>query len=292
MERIKHAMTVDVEDFFHVSAFESIIPQKKWSTYPSRVQSNTEKILQLFDEHNVKATFFVLGWVAKQSPRLIREIHQMGHEIGCHSYHHKKVDTMNADTFRKDCVMAKTLLEDIIQAPVLGYRAPTYSINPTTPWAHHVLEELGFVYSSSIYPIKHDIYGWPGAPRFPFTATPGGLIEIPISTYKTSISLPCGGGGYFRFFPYAFSKFMLKQIEKKEKHPCVFYFHPWEIDSQQPKQQGISFKTRFRHYLNLHKMQSRVERLLKDFHWDTMHDVFIRETTNSQTSQPHSDQAA
>lgn len=279
--RIKHAMTVDVEDYFQVSAFDGIIPQEKWSTYPSRVQANTETILQLFDKHQVKATFFVLGWVAKHAPRLIREIHDLGHEVACHSFYHQKVDTMNAASFRQDCLMAKGLLEDIIQAPVIGYRAPTYSINPTTPWAHHVLEEVGFVYSSSVYPVKHDIYGWPGAPRFAYTATPGGLIEIPISTYQARVSLPCGGGGYFRLFPYVFSKFMLAQIEKKENKSCVFYFHPWEIDSQQPRQQGISFKTRFRHYLNLNRMQGRLEQLLKDFQWDTMQHVFIKGNTTS-----------
>lgn len=276
MQRIRHAMTVDVEDYFQVSAFENIIPREKWCTHPFRVQANTEIILKLFEENQVKATFFILGWVAERCPQLIRQIEKLGHEVACHSYYHQRVDTLNPEAFRKDTLRAKQLLEDIAGTKVIGYRAPTYSINPKTPWAHQVLEELGFVYSSSVYPIHHDIYGWPKAPRFPFMATPGGLIEIPITTYHATINWPCGGGGYFRLFPYALSRYMLRKIERQEKKSCMFYFHPWEIDVAQPRLNTLPFKTRFRHYLNLKRMQPRIEQLLKDFHWDTIHDVFIK----------------
>lgn len=279
-KRIVNAMTVDVEDYFQVSAFESILPTSVWSSMPMRVLENTRAILALFDQYNVQATFFVLGWVADKFPQLITEIAAGGHEVASHGFWHQRVATQTPAEFRRDVERSKKLLEDLSGQAVIGYRAPTYSINIKTQWALSILEECGYRYSSSIYPVKHDIYGWPSAPRFTFTATPGGLIEIPITTLAIGRrNIPCGGGGYFRLFPYTFSRWALQTIHKQDKKPVLFYFHPWEIDPHQPRQQNISFKTRFRHYHNLGGMKAKVTKLLQDFKWGTMDHVFLRNTT-------------
>lgn len=282
--RITNAMTVDVEDYFQVSAFEHVLPRDIWSTMPIRVEYNTREILALFDEHRVKATFFVLGWVAEKFPQLVRDIAAQGHEVASHGFWHQRVHTLSPAEFRKDISQSKKILEDLSGQPVKGYRAPTYSINLNTQWAFAILEDCGYTYSSSIYPIKHDLYGWPTAPRFMFTATPKGLIEIPITTLRwQGKNLPCGGGGYFRLFPYTFSRWALNRINHSEKRPCIFYFHPWEIDPKQPRQPNINFKTKFRHYHNLSTMRAKITCLMEDFNWGTIDHVFFRSsnTVNS-----------
>jgi len=274
-------MTVDVEDYFQVSAFENILPREIWNSLPVRVEHNTYKILNLFEQNNIKATFFILGWVAKRYPNLVKDIVQQQHELASHGYWHQRVHTITPNEFKKDVESSKKLLEDISGVVIQGYRAPSYSINYRNQWAFNILEEMGFIYSSSVYPIKHDIYGWPTAPRFKFTSTPNGLIEIPISTLKIGgRNIPSGGGGYFRLFPYPLSRWGMRQINQKDQQPCIFYFHPWEIDCEQPKQKNINFKTRFRHYHNLSGMKIKLEKLLRDFHWGTIDDVFFESQTS------------
>ncbi len=277
MSKIQNAMSVDVEDYFQVSAFEKTISRDDWDRLPCRVEANTDRILALFDEKNVKATFFTLGWVADRYPQLVKRIVASGHELACHGYSHIRVTQQTPDEFREDVIRAKSLLEDLGGTAVNGYRAASYSIGASNLWALEVLEEIGFDYSSSIYPVKHDLYGMPEAPRFAFK--PGkedGLLEVPISTVKFGQkTMPCGGGGYFRFYPYQLSKWMIERVNKKEQQACIFYFHPWEIDPEQPRQKNISAKTRFRHYLNLERMEQRLTQLLDDFQWNTMEAVFL-----------------
>ncbi|MBK8816886.1 MAG: DUF3473 domain-containing protein [Methylococcaceae bacterium] len=270
-------MTVDVEDYFQVLAFEPYIKRQQWEQLPQRVERNTNRILELFDQHGVKATFFTLGWVAERYPALVRNIVAAGHELAAHGYEHIRVIEQTPAQFRADTRKTKQILEDIGGCSVDGYRAASYSIGANNLWALKVLEEEGFLYSSSIYPVKHDIYGMPDAPRFMFTPKETtGLVEIPISTFKLlHKNLPCGGGVFFRLYPYGLSKAAYRYINTVEKQAGIFYFHPWEIDPEQPKQQGISFKTRFRHYLNLNDMVSRLTKLLQDFSWDTMRAVFL-----------------
>jgi polysaccharide deacetylase family protein (PEP-CTERM system associated) len=274
--RLVNAMTVDVEDYFQVSAFESHIPRNDWDRLPCRVEGNTDRVLDLFSRHGTKATFFTLGWVAERYPQLVRGIVAAGHELACHGYSHVRVTEQSPEQFREDVRRSKGLLEDISGVAVKGYRAASYSIGARNLWALAVLEESGFRYSSSIYPIRHDLYGMPEAPRFAFHPDNApGLLEIPITTLAIADrKLPWGGGGYFRLLPYALSRWALRQVNETDHQPGIFYFHPWEIDPEQPRQQGISLKTRFRHYLNLSRMESRLERLLQDFSWDTMERVF------------------
>ncbi|MCX7098126.1 MAG: DUF3473 domain-containing protein [Methylococcales bacterium] len=272
----KNAMTVDVEDYFQVSAFEPYINKSQWDGLPHRVEKNTHKILDLFADKGVKATFFTLGWVAERYPGLIARIVNDGHELACHGYEHIRVTEQTPDQFRSDVAKAKVILEDLSGKPVKGYRAASYSIGANNLWALDVLQELGFKYSSSIYPVKHDLYGMPDAPRFlyePIENNP--FKEIPITTIRLGDkNLPCGGGGFFRFYPYALSKWAFNRVNQQEGQSAIFYFHPWEIDPEQPRQQGLSFKTRFRHYLNLNRMEHRINKLLVDFNWDTMENVF------------------
>ena len=272
-----NAMTVDVEDYFQVLAFEPYIKRQQWEQLPQRVERNTNRILEIFDQHGVKATFFTLGWVAERYPNLVTNIVAAGHELAAHGYEHIRVTEQTPEQFRADIRKTKHILEDIGGQPVNGYRAASYSIGASNLWALKILEEEGFLYSSSIYPVKHDIYGMPEAPRFMFTPKEAtGLVEIPISTFKLlHKNLPCGGGGFFRLYPYGLSKAAYRYINTVEKQSGIFYFHPWEIDPEQPKQQGISFKTRFRHYLNLNDMENRLQKLLQDFSWNTMEAVFL-----------------
>ncbi len=271
-----NAMTVDVEDYFQVSAFESHIPKHQWNDWPHRVADNTQRILDLFEQKGVKATFFTLGWVAERHPQLVREIVAQGHELACHGYDHVRVTEQSPQEFRQDVIRAKKLLEDVSGVEVIGYRAASYSIGRDNLWALTILEELNFRYSSSIYPVKHDLYGMPEAPRFAFRpeAAPG-LLEIPISTLRVGANnLPCGGGGYFRLYPYRFSRWAMRRINGQGR-PAVFYFHPWEMDPDQPRPTGLRPRTRLRHYLNLRRMEDRVRRLLDDFQWETMASVFL-----------------
>ncbi|KXJ41550.1 MAG: polysaccharide deacetylase [Methylothermaceae bacteria B42] len=271
-----NAMSVDVEDWFQVSAFESHIDRKDWNKLVPRVEANTKKILNLFDDAGIKATFFTLGWVAERFPQLIKEIVSQGHELACHGYSHVRVTEQNPQEFREDVKRAKEILEDMVGVPVIGYRAASYSIGRDNLWALEILQDLGFRYSSSIYPVKHDLYGMPEAPRFAFfPENAPKLLEIPVTTVKLGgRNFPCGGGGYFRLYPYFLSKWALKQVNQ-EGQSTVFYFHPWEVDPQQPRPQGLSLKTRLRHYLNLNRMESRLRSLLEDFKWDTMANVFL-----------------
>ena len=271
-----NAMTVDVEDYFQVSAFENVIDRSDWDRLPCRVEDNTCRILDLFAENGVHATFFTLGWVAERYPQLVRRIVEAGHELASHGLSHVRVTRQTQAEFRQDILRAKALLEDVGGCQVRGYRAPSYSIVTDTLWAHDLLQEAGYDYSSSIYPIHHDLYGIPGAPRFPYRHKDGGLLEIPITTVSMlRHNFPCGGGGYFRLLPYRVSRWAMQRVNKTDAQPCVFYFHPWEIDPDQPRQSGIGWKTRFRHYLNLGHMQGRVARLLSDFRWDRMDRVFL-----------------
>ena len=269
-------MTVDVEDYFQVSAFERHIDRADWDRLPCRVEDNTNRILELFGEHGLQATFFTLGWVAERYPQLIRKIVDSGHELASHGFSHVRVTQQTPDDFRQDIRRTKALLEDTAGCEVRGYRAASYSIVTDTLWAHDLLQEAGYQYSSSVYPIQHDLYGIPGAPRFSYRPRDGGLLEIPITTFSLlKRNLPCGGGGYFRLMPYRVSQWAMNRVNNKDGQPCVFYFHPWEIDPDQPRQAGVSRKTRFRHYLNLGRMQGRLTRLLGDFRWDRMDRVFL-----------------
>ena len=276
-KKIINAMTIDVEDYFQVSAFESYINKDKWDNLPHRVEQNTNRILDILDENNVNATFFTLGWVAERYPQLINRIINEGHELACHGYEHIRVTEQSPEEFRHDIVKTKKLLEDLGGKEIKGYRAPSYSIGANNLWAHEVLYEEGFKYSSSVYPVKHDLYGMPQAPRFIFAPLDNiDFKEIPISTIKLgNKNIPCGGGGFFRFYPYFVSKLAYNFLNDKEAQSGIFYFHPWEIDPEQPKQQNIDLKTRFRHYLNLNKMEQRVINLLSAFNWDTMENVFL-----------------
>ncbi len=275
--RVINAMTVDVEDYFQVSAFEKQVSKADWDTLPHRVAENTARILDLFAQHQVKATFFTLGWVAERYPQLIQRIVAEGHELASHGYEHIRVTEQSPEQFRADIIKAKQILEDVGGQPIIGYRAASYSIGAQNLWALQILEEEGHQYSSSIYPVKHDLYGMPSAPRFLFTPeNTQKLVEIPITTLKIlDRNIPCGGGGFFRLYPYHLSKWAYQYLNQVEKQPGIFYFHPWEIDPGQPRQQNLPFKSRFRHYLNLEKMPNRIYRLLEDFAWDTMQQVFL-----------------
>ena len=263
---ITNYLTIDIEDYFQVSAFEYLVGYENWDKYASRVEANTKKILDILGRYDIKATFFILGWTAKKHQNLVKEIHATGHEIACHSYCHRLVYKLTPEEFRKDTSLAKDILEQITGTQIRGFRAPSYSITNQSLWALQILEELNFEFDSSIFPIYHDRYGIPEAPRFKYKIPGYNLTEYPISTsllwrYK----IPVSGGGYFRLFPYWFTKNALNNINKKEGQPFIFYLHPWEIDDTQPKFHNARWKSRFRHYNNLHKTASRFERLLSDF---------------------------
>jgi polysaccharide deacetylase family protein (PEP-CTERM system associated) len=271
-----NAMTVDVEDYFQVSAFEPYIAKEQWDAMPHRVEKNTHKILDLFKERDIKATFFTLGWVAERYTDLIKRMVADGHELACHGYEHIRVTEQTPEQFRNDVSRSKKLIEDLSGEQVKGYRAASYSIGARNLWALDILLEEGFKYSSSIYPVKHDIYGMPEAPRFVYKPIENqNFKEIPITTVRFGDkNFPCGGGGFFRFYPYALSKWAFNRINSQEEQSAIFYFHPWEIDPEQPRLQGLNLKTRTRHYLNLNRMEKRIRKLLTDFNWDTMANVF------------------
>lgn len=278
---IINAMTVDVEDYFQVSAFEPHVEKQRWDSIPRRVERNVDQILEMFDKSNVKATFFTLGWVAQRHPEMVRRIVDNGHELASHGWEHIRVTQQTPVEFREDISRTKTLLEDISGTPVNGYRAASYSINGSNLWALDELANEGYLYSSSIVPINHDLYGMPDAPRFSFEAAQGRLLEIPISTVPVlGRNINCGGGGWFRFFPYTFSRWAMKQVNEHDAESGIFYFHPWEIDPDQPRQKDLGLKTRFRHYVNLSRMEKRLHRLLNDFSWGRMDHIFLgpRET--------------
>lgn len=273
--RMTNAMSVDVEDYFQVSAFEELFPKDSWERIECRVPRNIERTLQLFDDHNVRATFFTLGWIAKRYPDVVRAIFDAGHEIASHGMNHTRVTMQTPDDFKRDVKETKAILEDLTGAPVTGYRAASYSIVTQTLWAHDILHEAGHVYSSSIYPVHHDSYGIPGAPRAPFLAKADGIMEIPISTVRLmGVNLPCGGGGYFRLLPYRWHHWAIRRVNSLEGRACVFYFHPWELDPEQPRVRDASLRARFRHYHNLDRFETRLTRLLSEFRWRRMDRTF------------------
>ena len=273
-----NAMTVDVEDYFQVSAFERHIAPADWERMPQRVERNTSRVLELFADRGVHATFFTLGWVAERFPALVRRIAEAGHEVASHGFDHTRVIHQEPSQFRADVTRTKRLLEDVTGRAVRGYRAATYSIGASNLWALDVLQAAGYRYSSSIYPIRHDLYGMPDAPRFAFRVRADGLLELPITSVRAlGRRWPCGGGGFFRLFPYAFSSWGLRRVNRTDRQPGIFYFHPWEVDPDQPRIDGIGLKTRIRHYLNLSRMETRLRRLLGDFRWDRMDRVFAVE---------------
>ena len=272
---INNAMTVDVEDYFQVSAFANNIKQGDWEGHPLRVENNTHRLLDLFDMQGIKATFFVLGWVAERQEALIREIADRGHEVASHGYSHQLVYNQTPEVFREETTRSKKLLEDITQAPVRGYRAASYSITKQSMWALDILAEAGFDYDSSIFPVRHDRYGVPDAPEYPYQMkTPNGspLVEFPLSTARVfSYRLPVAGGGYFRLYPYWLSRAGLKQVNRRGQ-PFIFYLHPWEIDPDQPRI-SASWFSRFRHYNNLDKCEPRLKKLLAQFSFYTVENV-------------------
>ncbi len=272
---ITNALTIDVEDYFQVSAMAPYIRRSDWDSRECRVERNVDRILALLARHNTRATFFTLGWVAERYPQLVRRIVAQGHELASHGYGHERASDLSREAFTDDIRRAKHLLEDLGGVPVLGYRAPSFSIGQDNLWAFDCLHATGHRYSSSIYPIAHDHYGMPDAPRFAHTVA-GGLIEIPITTLRLGgRNLPSSGGGYFRLLPYALSRWMIRRVNATDRQSAIFYFHPWEIDQGQPRVAGINLKTRFRHYVNIDRMERRLDQLLQDFRWGRMDDIFL-----------------
>jgi polysaccharide deacetylase family protein (PEP-CTERM system associated) len=270
-----NAMTVDVEDYFQVQAFAHCIDRKDWDAFPRRVDLNTNRILDQFDAAGVKATFFTLGWVAERFPGLIHRIVADGHELASHGWDHTRVDSQDPETFRADIRRTKALLEDTGGVAVTGYRAATFSIGARNMWAFPILRQEGYVYSSSINPISHDLYGMPDAPRVPFRPDVDGVMEIPMTTVRLlGRNWPCSGGGYFRLLPTALYRAGLAWVNGREGQPGIFYFHPWEIDPDQPRIPNAGWKSRARHYTNLSRMAGDLDKLLRDFAWDRMDRVY------------------
>ena len=272
---VTNALTIDVEDYFQVSAFAPYIRRDDWDTRECRVERNVDRILGLLDEQDTKATFFTLGWVAERYPAMVRRIVDGGHELASHGYGHQRASDLTPQQLYEDVHRAKTILEDIGGQAVLGYRAPSFSIGTGNLWALDTLLEAGYRYSSSIYPVKHDHYGMPDAPRFAHEVRPG-LIEVPPTTLRLfDRNLPSSGGGFFRLLPYGVSRWMLQQVNSRDAQSAIFYFHPWEIDEGQPRISGIDAKTRFRHYVNIDRNERKLRRLLRDFRWGRMDCIFL-----------------
>ncbi len=265
---VRNALSVDVEDWFQVGAFETVIDRADWDGLECRVETNTDACIAMFDAAGVKGTFFTLGWVAHRYPALIRRIVDGGHELASHGWDHARVFTMTAEQFRADIDRAKKTLEDAGGVAISGYRAPSFSIDKRTPWAHPILADAGYTYSSSVAPIKHDHYGWPEAPRFAFSPVAGSaLLELPVTTAKLAgRTLAAGGGGFFRLLPYQFSRWAIAQVNSAGE-PAIIYFHPWEIDPGQPRVANVPFKSKLRHYPNLGRMEAKLKRLIGDFEW-------------------------
>jgi polysaccharide deacetylase family protein (PEP-CTERM system associated) len=280
---VLNGLSVDIEDWFQVGAFERVIDRAAWDGCESRVERNTQAVLDMFAQAGVVGTFFTLGWVAERHPKLIRRIVEAGHELASHGYDHKRVFLMDADEFRADLAKARDLLEQAGGVKVTGYRAPSFSIDQRTPWAHPVLAEAGYTYSSSVAPIVHDHYGWPQAPRFSFLPVAGSdLVELPVTTARLgSRVLPAGGGGFFRLLPYGLSRWALKQVTEQDERPAILYFHPWEIDPGQPRVPNAPLRSKVRHYTNLGTMQGKLERLLGDFRWGRIDSFVANERTRA-----------
>lgn len=291
---ITNALTIDVEDYFQVSALAPYIPRSSWEGIECRVERNVDRILALLCEHDVRATFFTLGWIADRYPGLVRRISEAGHEVASHGYGHERASDLPPADFAQDVERAKKVLEDISGSPVLGYRAPSFSIGTRNLWAFDTLAEAGYRYSSSVYPIRHDHYGMPDSPRFAYTLQ-SGLLEVPVTTVRLfDRNLPSSGGGWFRLLPYAATRWTLRRVNATEREPAVFYFHPWELDAGQPRVRGIDAKTRFRHYVNIPRVEPRLRRLLSDFRWGRMDHIFLpraRATQHSGVSRPRAEVA-
>jgi polysaccharide deacetylase family protein (PEP-CTERM system associated) len=280
---IVNGLSVDVEDWFQVGAFETVIERDDWSGLADRVDRNVREILDLFDEAQATATFFTLGWVAKRHGALMREIATRGHEVASHGWDHRRVFKMDRPEFAEDIRKARETIEDAAGVRVTGYRAPSFSIDQRTPWAFLELAEQGYAYSSSVAPVGHDHYGWPEAPRFAFRPIPwASLVEIPVTTAMfAGKRLAAGGGGFFRVLPYAFSRWAIRQVNRRDGRPAVFYFHPWEIDPGQPRVGGAPLKSRLRHYTNLEDMAPKLRQLVRDFAWGRMDLIAHREAARA-----------
>ncbi len=295
--RIVNGLSVDVEDWFQVGAFENVINRDDWNGIRTRVENNVDAILDLFAEAQVNATFFTLGWVAKRHPSMIRRIADAGHEIASHGYDHARVFTFDRKSFAEDIRKAREILEDCSGQQITGYRAPSFSIDQRTPWAFMELAEQGYAYSSSVAPIAHDHYGWPEAPRFAFRPLPwSDLVELPVTTaILGGKRVAAGGGGFFRVLPYGFSRWAIRQVNRRESRPAVFYFHPWEIDPSQPRVPNASVRSRLRHYTGLQKMAGKLRGLVKEFRWGRMDMIAhseARRTVDMSIEWPSEDEIA
>lgn len=272
---ITNALTIDVEDYFQVSAFAPYIRRSDWDSRECRVERNVDRILAMLAERDVKATFFTLGWIAERYPQMVRRLVDAGHELASHGYGHERASDLSREAFRHDVDRAKKILEDLAGKPVLGYRAPSFSIGTGNLWAFDALAQAGYRYSSSIYPIAHDHYGMPDSPRFAYRVGTG-LLEIPVTTLRLmNRNMPSSGGGYFRLLPYSLTRWMLRRVNQQDREPAIFYFHPWEIDAEQPRIDGIDARTRFRHYVNIDRNEAKLRQLLADFRWGRMDDIFL-----------------
>jgi polysaccharide deacetylase family protein (PEP-CTERM system associated) len=277
---LPNALTCDVEDWFQVSAFEHLVTKESWGERECRIPRNVDRVLALYDQAGVRGTFFTLGWVATHHPEVVRRIAAAGHEVASHGMQHRRVWDQSPEEFRTDITRAKALLEDVSGQEVCGYRAASWSLNEQTPWAHVIMAEAGYKYSSSVYPIAHDHYGLPDAPTRPFYVRSTGMLEIPASTARFfGRNIPASGGGYFRLLPFAVSRHLMKHIRRVQDVPVVFYFHPGELDPGQPRISGIHVKTRFRHYLNLERFENRLIRLLRELPWGRMDEIYLGEST-------------
>lgn len=274
-----NGLSVDVEDWFQVGAFETVIDRGDWDRMALRVEANCDAVLELFDAARVRATFFSLGWIAERAPQMMRRIVQQGHEVASHGWEHERVFRMGPEAFAADLERSRKTLEDTAGVAVTGYRAPSFSIDARTPWAFDILAQQGYAYSSSVAPIVHDHYGWRDAPRFAFNPLPGSdFIEIPVTTaHFAGRRLAAGGGGFFRVLPYSFSRWAIRKVNRQEGRPAVFYFHPWEIDPDQPKRYDAPLRSRLRHYTNLDVMADKLRTLLRDFSWGRMDELAARE---------------
>lgn len=283
---ITNALTIDVEDYFQVSAMAPYIARSEWDTRECRVEANVDRLLALLARRGVHATFFTLGWVAERYPQLVRRIVAGGHELASHGYGHERASDLTRAQFSDDIGRARALLEDIGGVAVTGYRAPSFSIGQGNLWAFDCLREAGYRYSSSLFPIRHDHYGMPDAPRFAHSVRDG-LLEVPATTvHLAGRNLPCSGGGWFRLMPYALSRWMIRRVNAVDGQAAVFYLHPWEVDPGQPRVPGIDARTRFRHYVNLDKVHDRLDALLRDFRWGRMDEIFLAPATAAHAARP------
>lgn len=276
--RMVNAMTVDVEEYFQVSAFASTIARSAWDSLPSRVEASVDRLLALFAENGARCTFFTLGWIAERHPEMIRRMVAAGHELASHGYSHRRVSDLSPPEFREDVKRTRAIIEDVGGVPVSGFRAASFSFDHRTRWAHEILAEEGYGYSSSVYPVQHDHYGVPDAPRFVYRPSgDNGVPEFPMTTVRLfDRNFPCSGGGYFRLLPCALFRWAIRRVNMREAEPAIFYFHPWEIDADQPRQGGLNVRTRFRHYVNLGRTETKLRRLLTEFAWDRMDRVMAR----------------